>query len=75
MITIKRYRKNNNLTQQDLATKLGVTQRMISYYENSEVIPNGKTLMKLSELLNVSIDELLSDYTPINKTRSDETTR
>ena len=57
---IKEYRKLNNLTQQEFANKLGISRSTLSYYENGEVEPNIYTLLKLSEIMNCSIDYLFS---------------
>ena len=43
---IKEYRKLNNITQQELANKLGISRSTLSYYENGEVEPNIYTLLK-----------------------------
>ena len=57
---IKEYRKLNNITQQELANKLGISRSTLSYYENGEVEPNIYTLLKLSEIMNCSMDYLFS---------------
>ena len=55
---IKQYRKLNNITQQELANKLGIARSTLSYYEKGEVEPNIYTLLKLSEIMNCSLDFL-----------------
>ena len=57
---IKQYRKSNNIKQKELADKLGISRATLSYYENGEVEPNIYTLLKLSEIMNCSIDYLLN---------------
>jgi len=74
MNTFKKYREQNNMTQEELAKKIGMTQRMIAYYESGEKIPSGKTILRLKKLFNISADELLSDYTPNSLNSSDEKT-
>ena len=56
---IKKLRKNNNLTQQELAEKLSVTYQAVSKWENGKSIPDISTLKLISELFNVNIEELL----------------
>lgn len=59
---LKSLREKENLTQGDLAKKLGVTQRFISYYEKGNSIPNDPDILnKLVSLFNVSLDYLLLD--------------
>lgn len=52
-------RRQNHLTQQQLADKLGVTFQAVSKWENGVVYPNIEILPELSRILNVSVDELL----------------
>ena len=58
---IKLYRENLNMTQNEIAEVLGVKSTTISKYESGILEPNIESLKKLSELFNVSIDELLKD--------------
>ena len=59
---LKELRRTRGLSQKDLAKKLGVTQRTISYYESNALPPaNAKMLPKLAEALKVRIDELAAD--------------
>jgi len=53
-------RKEKNMTQQELADKVGVTDRAISNWENGRRLPDYSILIKLCEELNISINELLS---------------
>ena len=59
MNKIQILRKENNLIQQDLAEKLGVSNKSISKYERGEREPDFNTLKKLSNIFNVSIDYIL----------------
>ena len=54
-----KLRKAAGYTQTELAGELGVTQRMVSYYEGHSEYPPSSLLPKLAELLGVSADELL----------------
>lgn len=58
---IKQLRNDHNMTQPELATKLGVTVRTVAYYENDERQPKKDTILKLCELFNISTDYLLSE--------------
>lgn len=53
-------RKEQNLTQRLLAEKLGVTDRAISKWENGRGLPDVSYMKKLCEILEISVDELLS---------------
>lgn len=59
---LKELRKEKGLSQKDLAEKLNVTQRTISYYENSATAPsNAEIVAKIADVLNVRLDELAAD--------------
>ena len=58
---IKKYRVDNNLTQEEFAAKLFVTRNAVSKWENDNGYPNIDTLKDIAKLLNVTIDELLGD--------------
>ena len=57
---IAELRKEKKLTQIDLANKLGITDRAISKWENGRGLPDLSLLTPLCEILDVSINELLS---------------
>ena len=52
-------RQSRGLTQADLAEKVGVSQRVIAYYEHAEAQPPGALLVDLAKTLQVSADHLL----------------
>ena len=56
---IKKIRKDNNLTQNELANKLGVTYQAVSKWENGKNIPDIMMLKKISSLYNIDIDDFL----------------
>jgi transcriptional regulator with XRE-family HTH domain len=52
-------RKACGLTQQELGERVGVSQRMMAYYEQEDSQPPGALLVELAKALEVSTDELL----------------
>ncbi len=54
-------RKNNNLTQDEMAKKLFVTRQAVSRWENGETIPNVDTLKFISNIFDISINSLITD--------------
>lgn len=56
---IQYLRKQKHMTQEDLALKLNVSRQAISKWEAGSSEPDINTLVKLSEIFNVSIDELI----------------
>ena len=57
---IKLYRENKKMTQKDIAEILGVEPATISKYESNMIEPNISSLVKLAEIFEVTIDELLN---------------
>lgn len=56
---IKKFRQNANLTQQQLAEKLGITQATITKYETGKAEPGRDVLIKMAECFNCTTDYLL----------------
>lgn len=56
---LKKLRKENNLTQLELAEKLGVAKSTIAGYEKAFRKPKMKALNELAELFNTSADYLI----------------
>jgi len=53
-------RKMHQMTQEALAEKVGVTRQAIAKWEAGDSVPDLQTGQKLAEVLNVSLDELVS---------------
>ena len=56
---LRYLRVSNNMTQTDLAVKLNVSHQAVSNYERGQRSCNLDFLILLSELFDVSIDDLL----------------
>lgn len=59
MYKIKEARKASKLTQRQVSEALNVTAATYSRYENNLIQPDPQTLLKISKILNVSVDYLL----------------
>ncbi|HHD2798504.1 TPA: S24 family peptidase, partial [Clostridium perfringens] len=68
--TLKDFRKDNKISQEDFAKQLEIARSTLSYYERAKSEPPIYTLVKMSEVMNCSIDELLGTTKAI--TNSDE---
>ena len=56
---LKALRVESNLTRSALATKLSVSVRLISYWENGKRECDFNMLIKIADIFSVSIDYLL----------------
>lgn len=65
--TIKNLRESKGLTQLQLADKIGVSSKTVSKWETGKGLPDISLVEPLSQALGVSIMELMSGETIINK--------
>ena len=49
-----------NLTQKQLAERLGITDKAISKWENGVTMPDTSIMLELCDILGISVNELLS---------------
>lgn len=56
---LKTLRKQKGFSQEELATRLHVVRQTISKWEKNLSVPDADTLIRLSEILEVSVSELL----------------
>ena len=57
---IKECRNKNNLTQNELAEKLGITDRAVSKWENGRAMPDSSLMLDLCKELKITVNDLLS---------------
>lgn len=56
---IRFFRKANNLTQEELSKQLGGSKNLFSNYENGISTPDIYTLVKLADIFDITLDELV----------------
>ena len=57
---IAKCRKEKNLTQMQLAEKLGITDRAISKWETGKSLPDSSIMLELCQELGITVNDLLS---------------
>ena len=57
---IAECRKLKEMTQMQLAEKLGITDRAVSKWENGKSMPDAALMLELCDILSISVNELLS---------------
>ena len=68
------YRKKHNLSQEELAEKIGVSRQAISKWERAEASPDTDNLIILAKIYGVTLDELLQgESEPQVKENNEET--
>lgn len=58
-------RKKNNLSQEELASRLGLSRQAVSKWERAEASPDTDNLICLAKIYNISLDELLKNDAPL----------
>lgn len=58
---LRKLRKENGLSQAEMAKKLNVHQTAVSQWEQGRTTPDMQTLIKISQLFSVSTDYLLGE--------------
>ena len=56
---LKKIRKDNNLSQEQLAEKLGVSRQAISKWESGTAYPEMEKIIQLCDKFDMNIDDLL----------------
>lgn len=72
---LKKIRKDNNLSQEDLAEKLGVSRQSVSKWESGLAYPEMDKVLELCRIFNLNIDDLLNqDIKEVEKTKQSTST-
>lgn len=69
---ISSLRKEKNMTQNDLAEKMNVTDKAVSKWERNLSCPDVNSIPKLAEVLGVSVEELLNAQTKQENSKVDD---
>ena len=56
---IRFFRKANSLTQEELSKQLGGSKNLVSNYETGISTPDIYTLVKLADIFDITLDELV----------------
>ncbi|MBR5134312.1 MAG: helix-turn-helix domain-containing protein, partial [Clostridia bacterium] len=67
---IKRLREEKGLTQAELADEIGVSAKAVSKWETAKGFPDITLIESLAEALGVSVTELMSGDTIVNRNRA-----
>lgn len=69
---LKAIRKKSGLTQEQLAGRIGTVTSSVSHLENGTHAPSLHTLLKLCDVFNIGVDELLADSLPVKSAYLDK---
>ena len=68
--TIKQLREKRNLTQAELAERIGVSSKTVSKWETAKGLPDISLLQPLAQALNISVIELMNGEQIVNQNTS-----
>lgn len=68
---IRSLRKARGLSQEEVAQRLHITRQTLSKWENGLSVPDAQLLLKLAEILEVSVAQLLEGSTETNEEEQD----
>ena len=72
---LNQLRKLSGMTQEQLAEKIDVSRQTISKWESDGTSPDLESIVKLSRIFHVSLDDLLGEAaTRVTKSRSEQIT-
>jgi transcriptional regulator with XRE-family HTH domain len=61
---LSRLRRCADMTQSELADRLNITRQAVSRYEKGDSFPDISILVKIAEIFDITIDELIGAGTP-----------
>jgi transcriptional regulator with XRE-family HTH domain len=71
---LKQVRKEHNITQEELAEKLGVSRQAVSKWESGGAYPDTDKLIQICKMFDTSLDELIGNSEVSNKNESKKIT-
>ena len=72
---LKKLRKDNNMSQEDLAEKLGVSRQSVSKWESGQAYPEMDKVLQLCKLFNLNINDLLNEDINEVKEKNDKSNK
>jgi transcriptional regulator with XRE-family HTH domain len=67
-LRIKGLREEKNMSQEELADKIGVSKQMVSHYENGINVPRGKKIKLLAKVFGITEEEFYTSQSTSNLT-------
>ena len=67
---LKKLRKDNNLSQEELALELGVSRQSVSKWESGQTYPEMDKVLQLCKMFNVNIDDIIDTFVVNRKNKS-----
>lgn len=72
---VKEYRKERNITQEQLASLVGISRKYLSMIERNRTTPSIDVVVRLSEELSVNVERLFFTIPPVEEKELPSTIR
>ncbi len=72
---LSKKRRDNNMSQEQLADRLGVSRQAVSKWESGSSVPDMEKIMQLCKILNCGIDDLVDDGLCKSSVREDNSNK
>ena len=59
-MNLRKLRKRNKYTQEEIADKIGVSRQAVAKWERGETVPDISNCLALAELYEVTLDDLVN---------------
>ncbi len=59
-VNLRKMREAQNLSARALGNEIGISGRMVSYYEAGEKVPKLERLIEIAQFFQISVDELIN---------------
>ena len=70
---LRKIRKENNLSQEQLAEKLGVSRQSVSKWESEQAYPEMEKMIQICDLFDITMDELLNqNVSAVNEAKEEK---
>ncbi len=70
---LRKIRKENNLSQEQLAEKLGVSRQSVSKWESEQAYPEMEKMIQICDLFDITMDELINqNVSAVNETKEEK---
>ena len=69
---IQKLRKDNNLSQEQLAEKLNVSRQSVSKWESGSSYPEMEKLLQMFKIFNISLEDLTNEKSVIENSSKKE---
>lgn len=69
---LKLLRAQNGFTQEELASKIGISRPSLSDIENNKVVPSGRVMIRIANIFGIPAEQIFFENTVIHEERNSD---